>query len=42
MRPLKSFATDSLWCVNRLERAFYLGLDRGGIVMKFVDGKRII
>lgn len=27
---------------NRLERAFYLGLDRGGIVMKFVDGKRII
>ena len=28
--------------VNRLERAFYLGLDRGGIVMKFVDGERIL
>ena len=26
---------------SRLERAFYLGLDRGGIVMKFVDGERI-
>ena len=28
--------------MNRLERAFYLGLDRGGIVMKFVDGERIL
>ena len=28
--------------INRLERAFYLGLDRGGIVMKFVDGERIL
>ena len=27
---------------SRLERAFYLGLDRGGIVMKFVDGERIL
>ena len=27
---------------ERLERAFYLELDRAGIVMKFVDGERII
>lgn len=27
---------------ERLERAFYLELDKGGIVMKFVDGERII
>ena len=27
---------------NRLERAFYLGLDRGGIAMKFVEGKQIV
>ena len=27
---------------SRLERAFYLGLDRGGIAMKFVDGERIV
>jgi guanine deaminase len=27
---------------SRVERAFYLGLDRGGIVMKFVDGERIL
>ena len=27
---------------SRLERAFYLGLDRNGIVMKFVDGERIL
>ena len=26
---------------SRLERAFYLGLDRGGIVMKYVDGERL-
>ena len=27
---------------QRLERAFYLGLDRGGISMKFVGGERIL
>lgn len=27
---------------QRLERAFYLGLDRGGIAMKFVGGERIL
>ena len=27
---------------SRLERAFYLGLDRNGIAMKFVDGQRIL
>ena len=27
---------------ERLERAFYLGLDRNGVVMKFADGDRII
>ena len=27
---------------QRLERAFYLGLDKGGIVMKYVDGERVI
>lgn len=27
---------------ERLERAFYLGLDRQGIVMKFADGRRIL
>lgn len=27
---------------SRLERAFYLGLDRGGILMKFVNGERIV
>lgn len=26
---------------SRLERAFYLGLDRDGLVMKFVDGERV-
>jgi guanine deaminase len=26
---------------SRLERAFYLGLDRGGIVMKYVAGERL-
>ena len=26
---------------SRLERAFYLGLDRGGIEMKYVDGERL-
>ena len=26
---------------NRLERAFYLGLDRNGILMKFADGEQI-
>lgn len=27
---------------SRLERAFYLGLDRNGIAMKFVDGQQIL
>ena len=27
---------------DRLERAFYLGLDRNGIIMKFVDSERIL
>ena len=27
---------------DRLERAFYLGLDRGGIVQKYVEGKRLM
>ena len=27
---------------DRLERAFYLGMDRMGIMMKFADGEQII
>jgi len=27
---------------DRIERAFYLGLDRQGIIMKFVDSERVL